>query len=343
MQGHLLTWYSQNKRDLPWRKKALAYEVWLAEIVFQQTRIVQGMPYYQRLLKRFPTVLDLARADEQEVLKYWEGLGYYSRARNLHYSAKQIVSDFNGVFPSTYKEILKLKGVGPYTAAAIASVSFSEAIAAVDGNVLRVSARLFAIEEEINKVSTQKMITGYMQELIPQNHPGDFNQAMMELGAMICTPKQAKCHLCPIQVYCRAFEDQIQDRLPNKEKRGKVKDLYFNYIIGDNDHIYLHKRNDGIWKELYQFPLIESEKSLSMEALLDLLEESPKKVRESEEYIHLLSHRRIHVKFWMMDAEDPSWKNKYQQARKEEIRDYPLPRAITRFLESEEAVAYGLA
>ena len=227
----LISWYLQNKRDLPWRKTKNPYFVWLSEIMLQQTRVAQGMSYYLKFTETFPTVFDLAKADESTVLKMWQGLGYYSRARNLHATAKHIAFELDGKFPSTYKEIVKLKGIGDYTASAIASICFTEPTAVVDGNVYRVLSRYFGIETPINSSAGNKEFKELAQTLIDTLKPGTYNQAIMDFGAIQCKPKNPICLFCPFSESCVALQKNKIDTLPVKDKKTKVRDRYFNYLV----------------------------------------------------------------------------------------------------------------
>jgi A/G-specific adenine glycosylase len=244
----LVYWYLQNNRDLPWRKTKNPYFIWLSEIMLQQTRVAQGLSYYQKFTTTFPTVFDLAKADESTILKMWQGLGYYSRARNLHFSAKQIVEELNGEFPSTYEEIIKLKGIGDYTASAIASICFEEATAVVDGNVYRVLSRYFGIKTAINSTAGIKEFKALAQTLIDRKQAGTFNQAIMDFGALHCKPQNPLCEICPLSDGCVALEKNLTKELPVKEKKIKVRKRYFNFLViktGDDKtnyrtNIYIH-------------------------------------------------------------------------------------------------------
>ncbi len=258
----LIKWYLQNKRDLPWRKTVDPYQIWLSEIMLQQTRVVQGMPYFFSFIKEFPTVKDLADAREEKVLKLWQGLGYYSRARNLHKTAQYISNDLNGIFPDSYKELLKLKGVGEYTAAAIASFSYNEPVPVVDGNVFRVLARYFDIESDIAVPATKKEFAALAQELMPKDNPALFNQAIMEFGALQCVPKSPECSVCVFNESCAALQKGKVNMLPVKSKKLKVTNRYFNYLILEDvlGNTLIQKRTQkGIWHNLYEFPLLETE------------------------------------------------------------------------------------
>lgn len=340
LTNKLLDWYTLSKRDLPWRSDPQPYNIWLSEIVFQQTRIEQGLSYYERLIENFPSVKVLAEADEREVLKSWEGLGYYSRARNLHYSAKLIMDEHDGVFPREYKDILALKGVGPYTAAAISSIAFKHVIPAIDGNVLRVVSRLFMIEDPVDQASTRKIIEKELSLIIDKDNPGDFNQAMMELGALICKPQNPICNDCPISSHCIAFERNKQSAVPIKKNKVKVSHLFFNYLVFHTDeHLLLDKRTSGIWKGLYQFPLVESDgkaEAVHIIEQMNLVESyNDLSIIESEEYKHILSHRIINAKFFIIRVQGFTSKKTFLEVAKEDLSNYPMPRLINRFLSSE--------
>jgi A/G-specific adenine glycosylase len=338
----LLAWYSVNKRNLPWREDPKPYNIWLAEIVFQQTRIDQGLSYYERLLEKFPNVYLLADAEEKEVLKVWEGLGYYSRARNLHASAKIIKEEYSGDFPSDYKNILALKGVGPYTAAAIASIAFKLPYPAIDGNVLRLISRLFAIEEAIDLPSTRKQIEAILEQMIVKDEPGDFNQAMMEMGALICKAQSPLCEHCPVSEHCLAYEKGLQSSIPFKKNKVKVGSVYMNYLVfHDRDSLLIERRREGIWKGLYQFPVIESELKLEDRAIMEELKKMTEKevsgVLKSDLYKHILSHRIVHAQFFLIEVSDLDQFKGYLRIKKESLSEFPMPQLINRFLSSESA------
>ncbi len=270
----LISWYLQNQRDLPWRKTVNPYNIWLSEIMLQQTRVAQGLPYYLSFIEAFPTVHDLANAEEEKVLKLWQGLGYYSRARNLHATAKFVSKELKGNFPNSYKELLKLKGVGEYTAAAIASISFNENVAVVDGNVFRVLARYFGVEQDISDSKSKKTFQELANSLVPKNNAANFNQAIMEFGAIQCTPKSPDCNNCIFNKSCFALQKKKVNQLPIKTKKTKIKDRFLNYVIvKDSDAKFLiEKRTEnGIWKNLFQFPLIETEKPLKDDKITTLI------------------------------------------------------------------------
>lgn len=293
----IIDWYEQNKRILPWRTTKDPYKIWLSEIILQQTRIAQGLPYYQTFVKNFPDVKSLAAAKPDQVLRLWQGLGYYSRARNLHACAKQVVKNLNRKFPSSFEELKRLPGIGDYTAAAIASISFREPVAVVDGNVFRVLARVFGIEKDIASSEGKKYFFKIANELIPKDTPDVFNQAVMEFGALHCTPQNPKCDSCPFAKSCVANLGALQKLLPVKSPKQKVKKRYFNYlVITHRGKLLMRKRSAGdIWSGLYDFHLVETKKSTKPEILLRqekkfdglLLEEV------STVHKHLLSHQHL--------------------------------------------------
>jgi A/G-specific adenine glycosylase len=336
----LIYWYLQNRRELPWRKTKNPYFIWLSEIMLQQTRVAQGMAYYLKFTSTFPTVFDLAKADESTVLKMWQGLGYYSRARNLHFSAKLIANEFNGEFPSTFSEIIKLKGIGDYTASAIASICFDEPTAVVDGNVYRVLSRYFGIKTPINSSAGIKEFKLLAQSLIDKNKAGTFNQAIMDFGALHCKPQNPLCDTCPFSDSCLALEKKLTKELPVKEKKIKVRKRYFNFLVikTKNDSTILSERKGkGIWQGLYQFPLIESEKTINKEELIlseDFINLFSSKTTLSlfnkKEIIHKLSHQHLYTQFWIIETKNSPEIN----INWSEIEKYPVPILIANFLEA---------
>lgn len=338
--SNLIHWYTIYKRNLPWRQSQDPYSVWLSEIILQQTQIKQGLPYYMAFIEKYPTVFDLAQANETEVLKLWQGLGYYSRARNLHFTAKLIAFQNNGVFPNSYKELMKLKGVGDYTASAIASICFDEAVAVLDGNVFRVLARYFGIDTPINSTEGVKQFKALAQTLIPNQNIGDYNQAIMEFGALQCKPKSPKCEQCPLQNNCNAYATATVKLLPVKLKKITVQKRYYNFmvIVSKDQTTLLEKRTqNGIWKNLYQFPLIESKTSISKEELQNLPVfksfypdlEFDIHLHNSTDIIHKLSHRELHIKFWIL-KHNGVLNNGINFS---EINQFPVPVVLERFIE----------
>ena len=256
----LLSWFSTHQRPLPWKGEKNPYLIWLSEIILQQTQVEQGRPYFEKFKAAYPTVHDLANASEDEVMKRWQGLGYYSRARNLHFTAKHISSELNGIFPKTFKGLKQLKGVGEYTAAAIASFAYEVPVAVVDGNVYRVLSRFFGISEPIDTTKGKQIIRELADKMLDQADPGKYNQAIMDFGAGQCKPRKPLCLSCPMSSECAAFNENMVLSLPVKVKKIKKKTRYFNYlVIQFENSLYLQKRQENdIWKELYQFPLIET-------------------------------------------------------------------------------------
>lgn len=267
---NLFKWYYQNKRELPWRATKNPYFIWISEIILQQTRVIQGYSYYNRFIETFPDIQSLASAEQQDVLKIWQGLGYYSRARNIHFAAKQIVNEYNGIFPNEFEKIINLKGIGEYSAGAIASLAFKLPYPAIDGNVQRVIARLYGISKPINSSKGKKEIYNIVYKLIDKNNPDIFNQSLIELGALVCKPKNPECITCPLIEYCFAFKNQIQFELPLKIKLKKPKDRYFYYFVfqlneNNQKFIYINKRlEDDIWKNLFDFPIYESKSASNL-------------------------------------------------------------------------------
>ena len=339
----LIYWYLQNNRDLPWRKTKNPYFIWLSEIMLQQTRVAQGLSYYQKFTTDFPTVFDLANADESTVLKMWQGLGYYSRARNLHFSAKQVANELNGQFPSTYKEIIKLKGIGDYTASAIASICFNEPTAVVDGNVYRVLSRYYGIKTPINASAGIKEFKTLAQTLIDESQPGTFNQAIMDFGAIQCKPQNPLCETCPLADSCVALEKKLTKELPVKEKKVKVRNRYFNFLViktDNNKTILTERKGKGIWQGLYQFPLIENNKNInkneliSSEDFINLLPtETTISLFNEKEIVHKLSHQHLHTQFWIVEIE----KATEATIKWHEIEKYPVPILIANFIEAFQA------
>jgi A/G-specific adenine glycosylase len=300
----LAKWYATNQRDLPWRHQTDPYRIWISEIILQQTRVEQGLPYYQAITARFPDVKTLAEAPLDDLLKQWQGLGYYSRARNMHTAAQQVMQDFGGLFPLCHADLMKLKGVGEYTAAAVASIAYNEPKAVVDGNVYRVLSRLFGIDTPINSGEGKKIFTTLADELLDKHAPSRHNQAMMDFGAIQCTPSSPNCNTCPFQDRCNAFATDRIGRLPVKTAAAPKQNRYFQYFfLSDGKHTWLQQRlNKDIWQNLWEFPLLETASDLTPEQLLvrpDVVEwlgssfewGTPVQIK------HVLSHRNIFARF----------------------------------------------
>jgi len=336
--NNLIQWYLQNKRDMPWRNTVDPYRIWLSEIILQQTRVAQGLPYYERFVAAFPKVQDLAAASQEEVLKLWQGLGYYSRGRNLHATAQYITEELHGKFPSSYKELLSLKGVGDYTASAIASISFNEVTAVVDGNVYRALSRIFGIETPINSAQGQKEFKKLAQELIDKKQPATFNQAIMEFGAILCKPKKPHCLDCIFQERCVAFKTNMITKLPVKINKTKIKKRYLNYLVlrsNDQKTRINQRTGKGIWQGLYEFPVIEMdgdgdrfrESELLKETLKNHLPYSIKRYNETP-ILHKLSHQHLYITFWIVAV-----KTLPKGVSIESIKDFPVPVVIGKFID----------
>lgn len=335
----VMNWYDRHKRDLPWRNTHDPYKIWLSEIILQQTRVAQGLPYFLAFAERYPTVKKLADAKQDEVLRLWQGLGYYSRARNLHACAKKVVNEYHEKFPDTYAELLKLPGVGSYTAAAIASIAFNEPVAVVDGNVFRVLARVFGIQHDIASPAGKKYFFEKANELISKDKPGVFNQAVMEFGALHCTPKNPACTNCPLARMCIANQQQLQTQLPVKLSRTKVKTRHLYYlVIRKGVQLYLRKRPAGdIWNGLYDFLLLEENKSLPVQQLFKRHNINVRADRVSKEYKHILSHQKLVVRFIEVSLHTTLQKQiratVLRSYSKKQMEQLPKPVLISRYLQ----------
>jgi A/G-specific adenine glycosylase len=339
----LILWYIKEKRDLPWRNTTDPYKIWLSEIILQQTRVDQGLNYYLKFTSAYPNVGLLADATEEEILKNWQGLGYYSRARNLHATAKYVQGELNGIFPKDYDSIIKLKGVGPYTAAAISSFAFKEAKAVVDGNVYRVLSRLFDIDTPINSTEGKKIFQEIADRILSRDKPDIFNQAIMELGALVCTPKKPICLHCPVQGKCLAFKNSTIAVRPVKLKKTKQVLRRIDYAVIENGKEIVVRKREGrdIWQGLYDFASVENQEGLEQDIISNyVLETFPNNKITSigsapeKSYTHLLSHQKIEARFWRIQVsgtlEDAGV---YRVIAKEDIDNYAVPRLIHRFLE----------
>lgn len=337
----IYNWFLKNKRDLPWRNTSDPYKIWISEIILQQTRVAQGINYYNRILETFPTVFDLAKASEDDVLKLWQGLGYYTRARNLHFTAKYIVDNYNGIFPNDYKTILSLKGIGNYTAAAIASIAFKLPHAAVDGNIYRVISRYFGISTPIDSNKGRIEIQNIANDLIKGQDAGLHNQAFMEFGALQCTPKAPDCNSCSVKDTCYANKNKLTDQIPVKSKKIKQSTRYFYYyIIESKNSILLEKRNNkDIWKNLFQFPLFESKKELSDQEIVNLQiplsSEKKANIKSvSTKVKHILTHQTIYARFIHIETENNNMNDSYFiRVNKKDIYKFAVPKLLERYLE----------
>lgn len=340
----ILTWYLENKRDLPWRDTLDPYKIWLSEIILQQTRVAQGIPYYHRFIEAFPKVEDLAIADEEQVLKLWQGLGYYSRARNLHAAAKMVVGEFNGTFPKTYTGLLKLKGVGDYTASAISSICFNERQAVVDGNVYRVLSRYFGVNTPINSTEGIKSFKKLALEVLHPTNIRDYNQGIMEFGAVQCTPQSPNCSSCPLAGGCVALEMGTVKDLPVKIGKTKIKKRFFNYLVPlehrKNDEVLTQlrqRKGKGIWQNLWEFPLLETEREIGLEDIEIRHSEVLKFKRppeislfNSDSIVHKLSHQHLYTKFWILEG--PFYRTNTIPVSN--LENYPVPVLIAEFMKT---------
>lgn len=342
----LIKWYQDFKRDLPWRNTNDPYLIWISEVILQQTRVDQGMDYYLRFINRFPNIQSLAKAEENEVLILWQGLGYYSRARNLHFAAKQLMSEFNGIFPDKFEQVKKLKGIGEYTAAAICSFAFNKPHAVVDGNVYRVLSRVFGISSAIDTNLGKKEFNSLANNLLNKDLPSIHNQAIMEFGALQCTPSNPNCKICPLETKCCAFNNNNIANYPSKAKKNKTKKRFFSYLqISTEDGIALTKRTKkDIWQHLYEFPLIETTEALNIDQLINsdifkalfekketVLITSPKKT-----YKHILSHQHIYAQFFKISVKELcNYSDKLDLIIVKDLQQHPISRLIEIYLEEE--------
>jgi len=335
-------WYLLNKRPLPWRETRDPYRIWISEIILQQTRVNQGLNYYERFIEHFPDLESLAGANEEDVLKAWEGLGYYSRARNLHTTAKNIYHNMAGVFPDYYTRLMVLKGVGPYTAAAVSSIAFSEPRAVIEGNVHRVLSRLYGIEERPSGYGPSSRIVREAGKLLDQEDPGTHNQALMELGALVCTPARPDCRLCPIRGHCIAYIQNRIEELPLKPRKTKKRIRYFHYLlIREKDSIWLGRRNyKDIWQGLYEFPMFETADPVSADLIISSPEWSAmlgvkgiRPVQVSETVKHLLSHQEIRATFYHISVDHQFILSGYKKVKLSRLAPYPVPKLIAAYMD----------
>jgi A/G-specific adenine glycosylase len=342
--NNLISWFKVTPREMPWNETKDPYLIWLSEIILQQTRVQQGLPYYEKFVSAFPNVQSMAKASEEDVLSLWKGLGYYSRARNMYLTAKVICEKYDGKFPSEYKELLNLKGIGTYTAAAIASFAFGQKYAVVDGNVKRVLARHFLVESEIGKSETHKKLTELADSLIDTKDPASFNRAIMNLGALICAPRNPDCKNCPIRKTCLAYEQEKQHELPFKAVKKNRKKRYFHFFIWKRKDSYLlQKRTAGdIWKHLYQFPLIDNEtdQDISFSELSNImpfsgLDKSEIKIASVTRSIQHLTHQTIIGRFYLMQSDNipEEFLKNGTFASRQALGQLPFPKIIDAYLE----------
>jgi A/G-specific adenine glycosylase len=340
--AELVKWYNENKRDLPWRHTTNAYIIWLSEVILQQTRVEQGLPYFNRFVEAYPTVSDFAAADEADVLRLWQGLGYYSRGRNMLKTARIVQHEYSGIFPTKYDDLIKLTGVGEYTAAAIASFSANEARAVVDGNVNRVIARYFGISEPINSTTGKKIFQATANDLLNRKNPALHNQAMMEFGAMLCKPKNPACGICPVRTGCYAFTSNATAILPAKINKVKIKQRYFNYFLFiDGDNILMNKRAENdIWANMYDLPMVETAALFSFDELLiipEIIKYFGKDINVrsvSEVKKHVLTHQHLYIRFITLTVQPVVIKQDWVFIKVENLRKLPLSKPIFIFLDN---------
>jgi A/G-specific adenine glycosylase len=342
--ANLLGWFKKNHRDLPWKDTKDPYKIWLSEIILQQTRVEQGHSYYLRFIDQYPTVEALAVAPLDEVLKLWQGLGYYSRARNLHITAQTVAHTYHGRFPTSSSELLSLKGIGEYTAAAIASFAFDEPAPALDGNGYRILTRVFGVHTPIDSNEGKKAVRKLAQELISQRYPADFNQALMDFGSLVCVPKAPKCAECPLQEGCYAYRSEKVAVLPVKSRKPEIRTRYFHYfIVHEKRHVYLHQRSDNdIWKGLYEFPLIETEVEVPPEKITaqpdweKLFDGEKVRITDCSPLIkHQLTHQTLWTRFYLIEAGEipQTLRQHYLRVPLKDFDRYSIPRLIDAFLE----------
>ena len=327
----LIEWYRVNKRNLPWRLTKQPYKIWVSEIILQQTRIEQGEKYYYAFLEKYPNISELAKTNDEELLKVWEGLGYYSRALNMLKASRVVLDNFQGIFPSNYDDLIKLPGIGDYTASAISSICNNEVQPVVDGNVLRFLSRMFKIDLPIDKLKTKTYFKKLGFKLIDVVNPGDFNQAMMDYGSMVCRPKKFQCEKCLFSSNCKAFNSNAVMLYPFKEKRIKIKHRFLNYIfiITNDRKTLIKKRNgNGIWKNLYEFPLIETKKESSVNEIIKELDFKYSKFISEKKIKHKLTHQQLNISFFTFKVSN--FDDDLIDIKA--LSNYPFPRPINKFI-----------
>ena len=327
----LIQWYRVNKRNLPWRLTKQPYKIWVSEIILQQTRIEQGEKYYYAFLEKYPNISELAKTNDEELLKVWEGLGYYSRALNMLKASRVVLNNYKGIFPSNYDDLIKLPGIGDYTASAISSICNNEVQPVVDGNVLRFLSRMFKIDLPIDKLKTKTYFKKLGFKLIDVVNPGDFNQAMMDYGSMVCRPKKFQCHKCLFSSNCKAFNSNTVMLYPFKEKRIKIRHRFLNYIfiITNDRKTLIKKRNgNGIWKNLYEFPLIETKKESSVNEIIKELDFKYLKFISEKKIKHKLTHQQLNISFFTFKVSN--FDDDLTDIKA--LSNYPFPRPINKFI-----------
>jgi A/G-specific adenine glycosylase len=347
----IIQWYLNNKRDLPWRNTSNPYFIWISEVILQQTRVAQGHDYYLRFINAFPTIKHLADAEIDMVMKLWQGLGYYTRARNLHKAAKQILTNFNGELPNSYTELLKIKGIGPYSAGAIASFAYKEVVPAIDGNVYRVLSRVYGVFSSPESSTGKKEFHNLVMELIDRDRPDVFNQALLDFGAMQCVPRSPNCLSCPFNQICYAYRNNLVNQLPVKGKKLVIRERFLNYLlIRYKNSTFIQRRDEGdIWTSLYEFPLIETKQRVDLDELMnndkwkELIGNKPPSILHVSALVkHPLSHQLLFTRFIIVEIEKPTYflKANYKKILIPEVQNYSVPRVIDSFLAAEPAEKY---
>ena len=327
----LIKWYNLNKRNLPWRNTIDPYKIWISEIILQQTRVEQGLPYYNKFILNFPNIIKLSQAKEDKVLKLWQGLGYYSRARNLHFTSKYITEKLNGEFPKNYDGLIKLKGIGKYTASAISSFAYNEKKAVLDGNVFRVLSRYFGVFDPIDSTLGLKLFEEISFKNLPIKNIDTYNQSIMEFGALQCKPASPNCELCPLNFNCWAFLNNKISSLPVKNKKIIKKERFFNFIVLANEKfVFIEKRiKNDIWKNLYQFPLFE-DSDLNFKPAKDLVKNGV--LLKKTKIKHILTHQRLNVVFWHYNVNKLEKNKKYKTIEIKKIDQYPVPKIVENYI-----------
>ena len=340
----LINWYEKNKRELPWRDTKDPYKIWVSEIILQQTRVIQGTDYYFRITESFPDIKSLADASIDDLLILWQGLGYYSRARNMHAAAEYIMKYHKGEFPEKYEDILKLKGIGKYTAAAVASLAFGYPAAAVDGNVIRVISRVFNVRNNANSSSARKEIDRLAEQILDNHNPGQHNQSVIELGALICTPKNPECGICPVRTFCKAYAEGLVEELPLRYRKKVSRERFFQYyIIMSGDNLFIQRRTKrDIWQSLFEFPLFETSGSVSEHDIIDYPAEvwklNPEKIilkEISPIYKHVLSHQKINARFIHILYNGKVKNTEWIAVSPEDLHLYAFPVLILNYIRQE--------
>ena len=336
MTNKIIQWYNVNKRDLPWRKTKDAYKIWVSEIILQQTQIKKGTNYYIKFIDRFPDLKTLSKSNDTEILNIWQGLGYYNRALNMLHTARYVMKHYNGIFPNQYRKLIKLKGIGEYTAAAISSICSDESKAVVDGNVSRVLSRVYNVSEIINSSTGKQKIQTIADQLLPSNNAGIYNQAIMDFGSIQCVKYNPNCNICPISKACIAFQKNIINTRPVTKRKIKIKSRYLNYlyISVNNKFIFQQRGINDIWKKMYELPVIESVYPININKLKNhayLQQFNVQNIKKDLSMKHPLSHQILNIIFWHISVKKVQ--SHFQMISNEDISKYPIPKPLERYFE----------